>query len=455
MPTFTAIALDRLIEPGASKSMTTAKNIPDSKLERRNNIPNVKIESGMNTPNSRLDRRNSASMTMIDKKNHWTQITPALYATPESKPLPDSPSSFPPSPYIINHKRRGPRLLKSYSEDDVAARKQALDAEKIDENTKNAEKKATDLSRDVTFTVNVSSPIEEEHVNGICDGELGTSDLGDSLATQNGSAVKHGSTKTIALNLEEGGELDDFLDPQDSVSVTSNTEGEYNSGVERSLHLATPMAEFYDAWEELSTESGPQPSPHDVQAELRDIRLSLLMEIEKRKQAEEARDNLQTQWMRIQQQLSLVGLTLPANPIAAAEDEQLGVDHAEELCRQVYLARFVSHSIGRGTAKAEAEMEMEDQLESKNFEIARLCDRLHYYESVNREMSQRNQEAIETARRLRQRRKRRQRWVWGSIAAAITLGTGALAWSYLSTGKGSASSTSKSIAPEHDPAAAK
>jgi hypothetical protein len=37
---------------------------------------------------------------------------------------------------------------------------------------------------------------------------------------------------------------------------------------------------------------------------------------------------------------------------------------------------------------------MEAQVEAKNFEIARLLDRLHYYEAVNRELSQWNQEVI-------------------------------------------------------------
>lgn len=55
------------------------------------------------------------------------------------------------------------------------------------------------------------------------------------------------------------------------------------------------------------------------------------------------------------------------------------------------------------------------------------------------------------ARRNRQRRKRKQRWVWGSIAAAITLGTAALVGSYLLTGKESTSSDPG--ASEHDDAA--
>ena len=127
---------------------------------------------------------------------------------------------------------------------------------------------------------------------------------------------------------------------------------------------------------------------------MREIRLSLLTEIEKRKQAEEALKNMRNVWQTISQQLSLVGLTLPADLAVVGEDGQLDVDIAQELSQQVSIARFVSDSIGRGIAKAQVEMEMEAQIDSKNFEIARLWDRLHYYDAVNREMSQRNQEAL-------------------------------------------------------------
>ncbi|KAL6576121.1 hypothetical protein OROHE_000592 [Orobanche hederae] len=171
------------------------------------------------------------------------------------------------------------------------------------------------------------------------------------------------------------------------------------------------------------------------------------MEIEKRKQAEEALCNLQNQWQRIREEFSLVGLTLPVDPTSFPGGERPDDDLAAEIaCQQVYLARFVSHSIGRGTAKAEIEMEMEARIKTKDSEIARLWDRLHYYEAVNQEMSQRNQEVVETTRRLRQRRKRRQRWVWGSIATAITLGSAVLAYSYFHSGQTS-SSHSPLLAP--------
>lgn len=144
---------------------------------------------------------------------------------------------------------------------------------------------------------------------------------------------------------------------------------------------------------ELSSESGHHQVPlPDIETELREMRLTLLMEIEKRKQAEENLNNLQSQWQRIREQLSLVGLNLPADPTALGEGEH--ADPAAEICQQVCLARFVSNSIGRGVAKAEVEMEMEAQIELKNSEIARLWDRLHYFEAVNQEMSHRNQEVV-------------------------------------------------------------
>lgn len=118
------------------------------------------------------------------------------------------------------------------------------------------------------------------------------------------------------------------------------------------------------------------------------------MEIEKRKQAEEALNNMRSHWKRICQELSLVGLNLPSEPSILSSNEQVTSDPVGELLQQVYVARFVSECVGRGLAKAEVEKEMQYQIESKNFEIARLLDRLHYYEAVNREMSQRNQESI-------------------------------------------------------------
>lgn len=143
---------------------------------------------------------------------------------------------------------------------------------------------------------------------------------------------------------------------------------------------------------ELSSDAATQNSASDVEAELREMRLSLLMEIEKRKQAEESLNNMRNQWQSIRHGLYLAGIILPADLTAVAE--QLNSDPVEDLCQQLYVARFISNTIGRATVRTEVEMEMEAQLESKNFEIARLMERLHCYETMNHEMSQRNQEAV-------------------------------------------------------------
>ncbi|XP_031255026.1 uncharacterized protein LOC116113029 [Pistacia vera] len=474
MPTFTAIAFDRLIEPRESKSVDMP--VPNSK-------PPFKSKPAPH-PNSKLERRNSTPV-VIGRKDNRPPITPALYTTPEPTPLPDSPTSFSPSPYIVNHKRRGPRLVKSFSQADVALCGKPEDEGKVIKNaTKNAETKSVDSTNDasVSFTIpvpvegerksNVQSspakelvngfhdgPTEKEHVNGVHDGEPGSSNRQlessnrglPSSSAINAFSGKIDVPKLIGFKSESNSECEDFFDPQESMSVASNTDGEDNTWAESSAKLATPKGEFYDAWEELSSDGGSQSFPRDIETELHEVRLSLLMELEKRKQAEEALNDVRSQWQGVREQLAHAGLTLPADPTVVGEDGQLNINLAEELCQKLHLARFVSESIGRGIAKAEMEAEMEAQIEAKNFEIARLWDRLHYYEAMNREMSQRNQEAVEMTRRNRQRRKRKQRWVWGSIAAAITLGTAALVWSYLPTGKESTSSDPG--APEHDDAA--
>ncbi|XP_077244321.1 bacteriophage N4 adsorption B protein [Tasmannia lanceolata] len=414
MPTFTAIALDGLLEPGAKKS--TAKP-PPSKLERRNQS--------------------------TDNKPYRSYASPTLYTTPKTTPLPDSPSSFPPSPYIVNHKRRGPRLLESCSQNDVAECRQPNVDENIDKNGAEREK-VSNLSVDVSCIGTVSAPREKVLANGFHDRNPKENKSGGGLVGADDSA------KSLAIDSEKDCECEDFFDPQDSVSVASNTETEDNNGIECSGKNNMLLAEYFDAYEELSAEGTPHSSLRDVEAELREIRVNFLMEIERRKQVEEAFDKIQNQWQRIGQQLSLVGLTLPpASTITAEKDEEFDVDPAEELHRQVVLARVVANSIGRGCAKAEVELEMESQIESKNNEITRLWDRLHYYEVVNREMSQRNQEAVEMARRQRRRRKRRQRLVWSSVGLAITLGSAAIAWSYLPSLRGS-SITSPSDAPGGD-----
>ena len=437
MPTFTAIAFDRLIEPGASRA----------------------AQKNSSTSSSNKFERSSES-TARKKPSLRPQLKPSLYATPEVTPLPDSPlqdspSSFPPSPYIINHKRRGPRLLKSFSEANVQGKQEVHDEGNI--NGKSSDNVVSSSAGDLQVTFGNSEPVKEEQDNGVQDVKLSINIGGyvghvhrenGSTSDPNGIRVE----KQVSLNSERDVEREDFFDPQDSLSLASYTDGEDNIDTGRTGKYSSSGGEFFDAWEDLSSNSGTQGSLRDVDAELREIRLTLLMEIEKRKQNEESLKIMQSQWERIRKGFSRVGIVLPADLTSIAEGGQLNSDPVDDLCQQVYIARFISNTIGRGTAKAEAEAEMEAQLDSKNFEISRLLERLHYYETMNREMSQRNQETVEMARRERQRRIRRQRWIWGSITTAIVLGTSAIAWSYLPSSKGSASADHAEVSDHGDEA---
>ncbi|KAH0467776.1 hypothetical protein IEQ34_002809 [Dendrobium chrysotoxum] len=354
MPTLTASTLDRLLEP-ASRNPNIPKHAP------------VKLEPTM-----------SNSRPLF--------ASPALYATPTVTPLPfpDSPSSFPPSPYIVNHKRRGPRLQKPPP---------PMEAEK--EVDSKDEAKGIDYDEKLGTTSPIVSIEENSSGNG------------------------------IAVNEE----AEDFLDFLDSMSSASNLEGEDGSAVEGMRKMGTDMSDYYDAYDEISSDGSLRSSFRKAEDEIREMRLNLLMEIEKRKQAEDAVESLQLKWKNLRRHLSAVGLVLP-NLHTAMEVEAI-IDPAEDLSQQIVVTRVVTASVARGCARAAAEMEMEPQIEAKNFEIARLLDRLRYYEATNREMSQRNQEAVERARQRRHRRNRRQKWFWCSIGLAVTLGSAAIAWSYL------------------------
>lgn len=242
MPTFTAITLDRFLEPGASKSVDRP-------------IPNSKPPNSRPIPNSNLERRNSTSAT--ERRVKRPQIRPALYATPKATPLPDSPTSFTPSPYIINHKRRGPRLVKSFSEENVPLRQEP--DEKVNENAGNVETNVAHSADDVSVTFTIPGANQEERVNGSHDRQVGnhSSEFGCSngglvssyVDVANSSKSDSVTGEDDLFKLERGGESENFFDPHESLSVTSNTDGEDNSGAERSITLTTQMGEFFDAWE--------------------------------------------------------------------------------------------------------------------------------------------------------------------------------------------------------------
>ncbi|KAF9620101.1 hypothetical protein IFM89_010751 [Coptis chinensis] len=387
MPTFTSsVTLDRFLEPGEAKS--TKRNMPT-----------------------------------MEKKIFSPKASPSLYTTDtDVRKVSESLFSFPPP----NGERHEMSPLKTLSQGDDSLCQEATQREVRNGSDTNGKAMSVTLP---LLNRRDEVTLSYDKFNGFHNGKANNINLDG-----NGD-----SSMLVAISPDRDAVSEDFFDPQESMSVTSSVDTEDNIGSERTLKLTTPMAEFYDAYEELSTEGGRQTPLRDVEAELREIRLNLLMEIEVRKQAEETVEIMKSRWQRLGQRLALEGLTLPAVSTITVEDEKLEFDHAEELCQQISFAHAVSTSIGRVTAKAEAEMELEAKIELKDSEISRLRQRLHYYETVNREMSLRNQEAIEMAHRLRQSRKRKQRWIWSSVGVTFMLGSATLAWSFLSSTEGSPS----------------
>ncbi|KAG2651859.1 hypothetical protein PVAP13_1NG320719 [Panicum virgatum] len=326
-----------------------------------------------------------------------TQTSPAsLYATPESTTLPDSPSSFPGtwSPYIINHKRRGASLAKTLSqvqEPEFAFQQVGIgQAERdsgLEEPLNGQDGLLQKVEGSVAAKIEQAQP-EFEFQRGSLEASVRPVNVG---RPSNGGAPKNA-------------ESDAFVELQDSMSVTSNNEADdvgmheqwWKPSSPLGTSVGTPGAEFYDAFEGGSKQK-------------------------------EALENWQTEWMKLSQHLSRVALSLPYPSIAENTDDS---------------------SLLLSLAHAEVESEMETVIAAKNFEIARLSDRVQYYEAANREMSQRNQEAIEMSRQQRKERKKRQKLFWGSVGLAVTLGATAIAWSYLPSSQPHASADSNSPSSE-------
>ncbi|KFK28323.1 hypothetical protein AALP_AA8G501100 [Arabis alpina] len=358
---------------------------------------------------------NGESKQLEDGSFTRHQMSPSLYATPKDIPLPYSPTSYPPSPYIVNHKGRGPR---SSSEVYVPPLHGNADMEAIaEDHTEGVRERAVwDCSPPHGNFWN------EKQGRDNSNGRNGSSN------GANGLEWEIYLLKSVRTKGNKEHEFEDYYNKP--VSFTSNKEVEDGVGAGSSHGFSSSTGEFFDARDELSSYSGTPSSVNNIENELRTMRSSLLLETERRKQAEETLEQMQVHWRRIREQLAHAGLFVPLDPT----NSQYSLNIADELRCQLEVARFVSDSLANDLAKAEIEMEMESELEAKNFEITRLSDRLHYYETVNQEMSQRNQEAIDVARRDGQKRKRRHRWIWGSIVATISLGGAVLAWSYLPTG---------------------
>jgi hypothetical protein len=301
---------------------------------------------------------------------------PALYTTPEPTPVSGSSvDSLTPSPYVFNRKGRGGKGSSRVDDDRKT---------KAGENGDNGETRVEQGVYD-DFSADVDGVLDE-----------------------------------------------DFWDPGCETLSAGSSSGRFN-GFRREVEnfsAASNQGEFFDADEELFSDSSDSNAPscaQSIECVLRTTRVSLLEEIGKRKISEEALDQMYNQWQRIFDVISRAGLTL-SSPPNGRNSMQIDLNSIEQFIQEVIVAKYVNEAIENGQARAEAESDAYKIIQSKDREISRLKDRLQYYEAVNHEMSQRNQEVMEIARKERQRKKsRQQRWLWGCIGLSIAAGATVIA----------------------------
>ncbi|KAF6163421.1 hypothetical protein GIB67_029270 [Kingdonia uniflora] len=391
MPTITTLALESLIEP------------------------------------TRVNNNNNNNVSKRRSNNHLYISHPALYTTPDPTPIPPNSSmgSDTPSPYVVNRKRRDlPPPTPTPTPPKVLNQHQGIE---IPPKGRNPE-----VSND-----GVGQNVESRDLGEVevveCDGR-----------GEGGSGFKEFGGR------DEGG--DEFFDPRDSMSVASSMSDSEDFRASGRHTTVSNQSDFFDVDEEFSDCSIPNVwspltgSNMDSASGLHAARVNLFDEIERRKRAEDALAQLHSQWQRIREYLSQIGLSSFPETWNVDKDRDLEMDMAEQFCQDVVVSRFISEVIGRSLARAEAEEAAEAVIETKNQEISRLRDKLQYYETVNHEMSQRNQEVLETARRQRELRKRKQRWIWSGIGFTMAIGASVLAYSYLpSTSRHESASSSSDL----------
>ncbi|KAL7237804.1 hypothetical protein ACSBR2_003996 [Camellia fascicularis] len=340
MPTFTTIAWETLFEP---RPRASYQNLLNSNQQQFPKSYAVHDENDAKKKKKEMERAHTP--------NHIF-ITPALYVTPQPTPIPDSSSDpHSPSPYVANHKRR----------------------------------RGDALTRPFSGFHETPPPQESRDSDSDCEEVTDDVFLGAEIDRNGGSVADDGDDDD-----------DDFFSHCcDSVSVaSSNGVTDFGKRAESRSYVSN-QGEFFDADEVLSFDGSISNSSSygpRIESELRATRLSLLEEIERRKTAEYAVAKMYSQWQRLGNLLSQTGLTFPTSPNATSM--QFEIDSLEQFCQELVVSRFVAESIGRGEARAEAEIAAEAIYELKDQEISRLQDRLQYYEAANREMSQRNQEVM-------------------------------------------------------------
>lgn len=380
MPALTITSLDRLIEPSSSTSKEIA---------------------------SPTDRSIPFS------------FYPPLYTTPSPR-RPSSPSSFSPSPYVLNFKTRGPvqKQLNARKESSVdASTYSSLQGQQhLADAIEDTVAEPTQFAKNAGISVNEGLTAKRFcgvlPENEVFEIELDKRDAFKKVLTQ----------KSQDLMNEEKHSCIDFSSKTDSGTsyehLAASPPTASSAGNEEVEFFDAPDSVIYDsACEEeacpLSGKQGRGLGGHGGRTMSR-----MEEEIARRIKAEETVAGWQRRWNEMAKRCSSLGLS-----VTFQTGENTEEDSSELSSQEVLVARLVGGAIARAVVRAEKDEEFEIVLGTKNREISRLCDKLQNLELVNREMSRRNQDVIELTQRRRRRRQRRQKLALGGFCAAFCIGT--------------------------------
>ncbi|KAK8951249.1 hypothetical protein KSP39_PZI003759 [Platanthera zijinensis] len=380
MPTIpTALAIDSLFQYNTEESLTKKP----SPREKRAAVGDCPVPGPARRPSS--------------QRFHYS---PALYATPAPAPIPDVSSIIlSPTNYIVNHKRRDARPCPV-----VTSRVEEFEVMP----------EADDLNgRDVPASSEILGGGKEEEGIGFSGG------VGDGEAMDDGV-------------------FDDFLEPQVSVNVGSSGSDVEDGGGLRRRRLGNQLSsisrsqdEYYDTADEFFSDGSASNSSRTVrnaENELHILRLSLNEESSRREVAEEKLLYLNKQYKKLLNCLSHSISSFPELPNLESLNKDI---NPTDLCQKFVVLKFVSEALEAELARDEIEGTFKGIISFKDHEISRLRDRMQYYEDMNREMSQMNQETVDRARQRRLRRSKIQKWIWCGVGLSITAGASVLAYSYL------------------------
>lgn len=242
MPHFAAITLDRFISTGGSISV----DLPN---QSTTTVPKVNPTNCKPWDYLRLEKRYSNSMSSTTRRG----ITSEHYATPESTLVSDSPSLFPASPHIIDHKCSKPFLEKK---DDASNLKNTPDEAKISADEKDSRSHGVTSESSSHVCLTASDSIISAHVNGtiINECQSGCINLENGIVSEerNGPIEEDGCERPTTSSLCRECDSENLCDPHNSMSsCTSQKDGEELDIHVHSSRLATPNpdVEFCDSLE--------------------------------------------------------------------------------------------------------------------------------------------------------------------------------------------------------------